>query len=240
MKQFFDNIVKNRYSILAFFFASFFFITYLFTGHVFPTPDTKNIWFYSGLSMLVFSILFIEPYYSSPKNVITNGVPLLLVLLSIKESFGHLVFWWPAFSGCLVILVVAVVAMELSDENASEDSLRNRLSKKLKDFVVIVGQGKVLYSIFFVYFLLAFRSIDDAYTLLMFLFWFFVVSIDPKNIRSKWVEGTRTVEGNAIGDIFGVQSGNMFLARIFDDKSNFGKFDVVEFLYAMDEELRML
>lgn len=226
--------IRNRYAILVFFFAAFVAVTYLLTGEMFPSPETKNIWFYSGLSMLVFSILFIEPYYSSPKNAVTNTIPLLLVLLSIKAGFGDLIFWWIATAGCLLILVASVIAMELSDSNSSPDSARNKMSENIKNIVVFVGQGKVLYSIFFVYFLMAYRNIADLYTLIMFLFWGFVLAIDPKKIRSKWISEGLVSDGNAIGEIFGVQSGNMFLVKIFDDKNNYKKFDVVEFLYAMD------
>lgn len=239
MKSVFSNLIKNRYAILVIFFAAFFVVTYSFTGETFPSADTKNTWFYSGLSMLIFSILFIEPYYSSPKNAITNSVPLLLVLLSIKEGFGSMVFWWFAFWICLLIVIVAVVAIELSDANASPDSRKNKVAEYLRRSVVFIGQGKVLYSIFFLYFLLAYRSIQDTYTLLMFLFWFAVLAIEPKKIRSKWIEGNQAIEGDAIGDIFGVQSGNMFLAKIYDDKNNFRKFDVVEFLYAMDSQSKI-
>ena len=47
--------------------------------------------------MVVFSTLFIEPYYTSPKNVITNAIPLFLVLLAIKDSLPNSIFWWICF-----------------------------------------------------------------------------------------------------------------------------------------------
>ncbi len=87
-------LLTNRFilffSILLLFFCSY----YFYSGSFFPSTETKDLWFYSGLFMVVFSIFFIEPYYTSPKNVITNVVPLLLVFLSIESAFPNKVFWW--------------------------------------------------------------------------------------------------------------------------------------------------
>lgn len=83
------NIFHNRFAILIILISLFTVIHYFLKGTLLPTTDTKDIWFYSGLGAMLFSLLFIEPYFTSPKNVLTNSLPLLLVFLAIKNNYAN-------------------------------------------------------------------------------------------------------------------------------------------------------
>lgn len=185
--------------------------------------------------MVIFSIFFIEPYYTSPKNVITNVVPLLLVFLSIKSSFQNYVFWWFSMIIILVLLLTSIAAMALEDKNKSPDHIKNKVSDWLKKVVVVFGRGKVLYSCMFVYFLLTYFSIQDFYTLTLFIFWFFIMLIDPRFIHSEFSQKVYKNDSDEVGEIFGVQSKKMFLAKLFEDKRSLKKFDIVKFRYSMQD-----
>jgi len=118
------HLLKNRF-ILFFGFLIIFFLSYfIHSGSFLPSTETKDLWFYSGLFMVCFSILFIEPYYTSPKNVITNVIPLLLVFLSIKDSFNNPVFWWSAVVIFLTLLLASIIAMAVEDKDKSPDHLK--------------------------------------------------------------------------------------------------------------------
>lgn len=228
-------LLSNRFilffGVLFVFIGSFF----LYSGSLLPTTETKDLWFYSGLFMVLFSILFIEPYYTSPKNVITNLIPLLLVFLSIKTSFNNPTFWWTAMVVILGLLIASVTAMALEDKNKSPDHKQNKLADWLKRAVVVVGKGKVLYSSVFIYFLLSYYSVQDFYTLVLFAFWFFVILIDPKNIHNDFFLKKSKENGDQIGEIFGVQSKKIFLVKLFEDRKSIKKFDVVKFKYSMQD-----
>lgn len=227
--------VTNRI-ILFFLLLSIFFISYyLYSGSFFPSTETKDIWFYSGLFMVVFSIFFVEPYYTSPKNVITNVIPLLLVFLSIKSSFPNTVFWNISFIVIITLLIISITAMALENKNISPDHINNKIADCLKKIVVIVGRGRVLYSCIFIYFLLTYFSIQNTYTFVLFLFWFFVMMIDPKYIHNELLIKKHVKDSNQIGEIFGVQSKKMFLVKLFKDKNNVKNFDVVKFQYSMQK-----
>lgn len=237
-KQHYENIIfllKNRF---VFFLAAnviFILSYYLYSGSLLPSADTKNLWFYAGLFMVLFSILFIEPYYTSPKNVISNTIPLLLVFLSIKSSFSNPIFWWAAMVVILLLLLASIVSMALEDKDKSPDHKRNKISEFLKDAVVVVGRGKVLYSSVFLYFLLTYYSVQDLYTLILFIFWFLIITIDPKQIHNSFLVQTPKENNNQIGEIFGVQSKKIFLVKLFEDKKTIKKFDLVKFRYSMQE-----
>lgn len=238
MKNLIKNLIfllKNRFIFFGIFLFVFVCFQYYFSGAFLPSTETKDIWFYSGIFMVLFSILFIEPYYSSPKNVITNAIPLLLVLLAIRTSFNNVVFWWAAICILISLICFSILAIALDDKDNSSDHWKNRISTSLKDAVVLVGQGKILYSSVFIYFLLTYHSIQNSYTLILFILWFFTLVIDPKEIHGNFKISNKKKTVDQIGEIFGVQSKKIFLIKLFDDKRQISKFDLVKFRYSMQD-----
>lgn len=238
MKNLFTNFIhlmKNRFVIFFIFSAVFVVVQYFSFGTFLPSTDTKDLWFYSGIFMVLFSILFIEPYYTSPKNVITNAIPLLLVFIAVKNYFDNQVLWWLAVISLLSLLSASIIAMALEDKEKSPEHYKNRVSNMLKNIVVLVGQGKVLYSSVFLYFLLTYHKIQDFYTLTLFILWFFILCINPKNIHSSFSLFIKKENSDQVGEIFGVQSKKIFLVKLFEDRRNIKKFDIVKFRYSMQE-----
>lgn len=230
-------LLKNRFILFGVYCIVFIFSFYLHSnsGSFLPSTETKDLWFYSGVFMVLFSILFIEPYYTSPKNVITNTIPLLLVFLAIKNSFNNPIFWWATIVILILLLTMSIAALAFDDKDRSPDHWRNKTATTLKDIVVIFGQGKVLYSSVFIYFLLTYHSIQDFYTLFLFIFWFFVLSINPKNIHSSFSVLVKKKSNDQIGEIFSVQSKKIFLAKLFKNNECVKKFDIIKFKYSMQE-----
>ena len=231
----FVHLMKNRFVIFFIFSATFVVVQYFSFSSFLPSTETKDLWFYSGIFMVLFSILFIEPYYTSPKNVITNVIPLLLVFIAVKTYFDNQVLWWVVVIILLALLLASIIAMALDDKDKSPDHPKNRASNILKSIVVTVGQGKVLYSSVFIYFLLTYHKIQDSYTLTLFILWFFILCINPKNIHNSFMLVVKKNHGNQIGEIFGVQSKKTFLVKLFEDRKSIKKFDIVKFKYSMQD-----
>jgi hypothetical protein len=227
--------MRNRFVVFFIFSATFVVVQYFSFGTFLPSTEAKDLWFYSGIFMVLFSILFIEPYYTSPKNVITNAIPLLLVFIAVKNYFTNQVFWWLAVIILLLLILASIIAMALEDKEKSPDHCKNRVSNILKDIVVFVGQGRVLYSSVFIYFLLTYHKIQDFYTLYLFILWFFILCINPKNIHSSFSLLIKKENNEQVGEIFGVQSKKIFLVKLFEDRRNIKKFDIVKFRYSMQE-----
>lgn len=228
-------LITNRFILFCVFLGVFTSVHYWSTGSWLPSTETKDLWFYSGIFMVLFSMLFIEPYYTSPKNVITNAIPLLLVFLAIKTSFNNPVYWWATIFVLTLLVIASIVSLALDNKNKSPDYWSNKVSERIKNIVVIVGQGKVLYSSVFIYFLLTYYSIQNLYTLILFVLWFIIISINPKRIHNKFSNPNNKENGDEIGEIFGVQSKKIFLIKLFDDRKTIKKFDVVKFRYSMQE-----
>ena len=229
------ELFTNRFFLFGFFCVFFVGINFCFTKTFLPTPETKNLWFYSGLFMVVFSTLFIEPYYTSPKNVITNAIPLFLVLLAIKDSLSNSIFWWSAIIFLIGLLLISGISILLNDKNKSPDHYKNKITEKLKNFSVLIGQGRVLYSAVFIYFLLSYDSIQDFYTLILFVMWAGILAVNPKNIKNTFAIKKTEYNKNALGEIVGVQSKKIFLVKLFEDRTSIKKFDIVKFRYSMQD-----
>lgn len=191
--------------------------------------------------MILFSILFIEPFYTSPKNVITNAIPLLLVLISIQITFKSHAYWWILFLYVILLLFLSIVALFLSDNNKSPDSSFNKWSDKLKNIVVLLGKGKVIYSVVFLSVLFLYKediikSYGSSYFIVLSILWGFILLIDPKILHNKLFKEGSTKRTNAVGEIFGVQSKKIFLVKLFDDRNrSIKKFDIVKFRYSMQD-----
>lgn len=233
--------LSNRFILFILSVGIFLAINYLFTENYLPTTETKDIWFYSGLFMVLFSVLFIEPFYSSPKNVITNSIPLLLVYISIHQSYKSELLWWISIGVILSLITISILAMALSNEEESEDSTPNIVSSKLKNIAVLIGQGKVIYSAVFLSVLFLYKielidTISETYYFILVVLWGCLLLIDTKSIHSKFLILESDKSNDAIGEIFSVQSNRMFLVKLFEDKKYIKKFELVGFKYQMDDE----
>lgn len=183
---------------------------------------------------MLFSLLFIEPYYTSPKNVLTNSFPLFLVFLAIYENYNNKFIWWVIFIYVCVMIVLAVICIVLSEfgKDKSEQNNFNLISNCIKEIIVKFGQGKVLYSAVFFSTLLIYygRDSDDhKYALTMFVFWFFVLAINPKTLNTTFGISSGKKDINVIGEIFAIQSNAIYLAKVFKDKNNIEKFETIKF-----------
>jgi len=194
--------------------------------------------------MVLFSVLFIEPYYTSPKNVITNTIPLLLVFLSIESNFEQKEIWYISFSLILMLLILSIVPLALNDENKSPDHWKNQISSLLKRVVVVFGKGKVIYSAVFIVFIFVnitstpsenFQTIFGAQFIYLMILWGLILSINPKELNNIFSIQRKELDKNAIGEIFGVQSKKIFLVKLFEDRKSIKKFDIVKFIYSMQD-----
>lgn len=185
--------------------------------------------------MVLFSVFFIEPYYTSPKNVITNATPLLLLLIAIQKSFINPFIWWAAITVIGLLIIASIFAISIEDKNKSPENWRNQASTKTKTIVVFLGQGKVLYSSVFLYFLNTYHSIQNTHTLLLFILWFFILAINPKNLHNSFLMPGKNDPHEKVGEIFSIQSKKTFLVKLFDDRTNIKDFDPVQFKYSMQE-----
>ena len=217
-------------------------LSYFITGEFFPEASMSNIWFYSGIVMVLVSQFFIEPYYSAPSNVTINSLSIILVMLSVYGDLKGNVLGVSVASAiliyCTTLFFLSMVSVAMASPDHSAQSLRVRVSNLAKELSVAFGRGKVVYSVVFFAFLLLGYSVTDPNILFLIVFWAFFILVDPQRITPKIIRVLRKGP-EEIGEVIGVQSKKMFLARLFNDRSrseSVGKFDPVSFKYSMRDQ----
>jgi len=194
---------------------------------------------FSALFMLAFTSLFLEHYFTRPADVLSAAIAILLMLAPLKEDLGSLGIWYWIF--LIYVLLQAITAMSallLVDKNKSEQSFQNLWAHRLNKFSIHFGNGKLLF--FGLFFLMLVFFISDKTNkefLILSIFASVWLIIDPKKFFLSVFKKRKEAE-NDVGDIFGVQSKNTFLAKLYDDRIKIKRFDVVEFKYSSDHKIR--
>jgi hypothetical protein len=199
-----------------------------------PRLDIKFI-ILSSLVLLSFVTLFIEHFFTKPTDVIASTLSILLLLTPLRDELIQLGVWYDIFYIYnLVLLTSAWIALLLLDEQSANNSTRNKVSYQLKNFAVRFGNGKLLYFALFALSMLFYVDSQSDWFLILFAYAAIIVLIDPKKFVYKIFSNDHSTP-NAIGKIFGVQSKNTFLVRLFDKRNPVKRFDFVEFKYSIDK-----
>jgi uncharacterized protein len=238
MREFLNKRKTQQIIVFLLLGGLLFLLSFLLTGSVLLSSETKNLWLYSGLFMVLFSMFFIEPHYSAPTNVISNTTALILVLISIKPDFvkeDDLTLWYTGLVYLLTIGFTSFVAMVARDTQQSPDSKTNKIAEGLKFISVRFGSGRILYSAAFLYFIITYFSIRTWQGLLLFIFWWFILITEPQKFYRQF-GNVLSSNIQAVGEIFAVQSRRMFLIKLFDDGPSLSRFDAVEFRYLKGED----
>lgn len=232
------KILKNKLVLFSILLGIILILSKWLTGEFFPSTSDNNLWFYSGLFMVLVSSFFIEEYYTSPRNILANILPLVVIFIAVKQIFidnNHTWLWWVGFSYIVFILFCSFLSIILNDDDRSPDNLKNIISDYLKNIATTLGKGKLVFSAMFLYFLLTFYSINNIKVLSLMLFWWFIIVADPQKLVNK-ISIKKKYSDDAVGRIISVQSKKIFLVRLFQDSLNAKIFDIVRFKYTVQDD----
>lgn len=186
--------------------------------------------------MLSFNTLILEHYFTKPTDVLASSIAVLLTITPIKKDLINLGVWYDTlFFFSLGLGVLSVASLALFAPNKPEDTTQNKISKLLKDFVVRFGSSKVQFFCLFVLTLFFYVDSKSQYFLFLFLYSAFVL-LDPWKFIMKIPAFVKPKPQEGIGQIFGVQSKNTFLVKLYTQRPSIKIFDFVEFKYSMDDD----
>jgi hypothetical protein len=202
------------------------------TGNWIPTSDIFVVIF-SALVMLSFVTLFLEHFFTAPTDVLASTISILLLLSPMRSQLSKLGIWYEIFYVYNVfLLLVALVALLLVDEEKSIASLQNKISSHLKRFAVYFGNGRWLYFCLFFLTLLFYVKNDSKPFLWLFFYASAIILIEPKRFVFQAIF-KRKKHDTDIGEIIGVQSKNTFIAKLYKERLPVKRFDFVEFRHAV-------
>lgn len=231
------KFIKSKFGLFLILLLSTLLFSYWLSGSFIPSNDSQNLWFYSGIFMVLVTSFFIEEYYSSPRNILANLLPLIVIFISVKQIFvtnSHQWLWIIGLSYVVVVLIASFFSIVLNNEDKNPENIQNKASELLKKFSVVFGKGKLVYSAMFLYFLLAYYSINEIKVLLLMLFWWFIIVAEPQRLVAG-IKLKKQYPKNAIGKIIKVQSKKVFLVKLFSDSLSSKIYDIVKFKYAVQD-----
>ncbi len=185
--------------------------------------------------MLSFNSLILEHYFTKPTDVLSASIAVLLIIVPIPEDLKDLGNWYNTiFFFSFTCGILSVLSLVLLDSDQPDECNRNKIAKLIKDFVTRFGSSKVQFFCLFV--LTAFFYLDSKSQYFIFLFMYSAfVLLDPWKFILKISTFAKAKPQTGIGQIFGVQSKNTFLVKLYDKRPAVKIFDFVEFRYSMDK-----
>jgi len=223
-----DSNKTVLFIIRAFIFLIFLFfivsVNFVCFDQFLPINSKTNLWLYSGLLPLYISRLFVEPHYTSHKLVLINSILLFVTLIALSNEINNNAYIL-IFSFVLFVMILINSWVLATDRNEYSESDTKRL---LKDFVLTIGAGKVLFSISFLSFILAFNSVNN-YVWLMLLSWAFIMLINVNKLYEIIYDTHFNKTNKILGKIISFQSNKVFLVEKFKGVEQVSLGNIVQY-----------
>lgn len=197
----------------------------------------NDFWFTSGFLLLILLSLIDQPHFSKDSNVFVNAVTAGVSLLLVDDDNRNWVFG--LFLGITFYLAISsYILMWLRNSSMPNENkwiqFYSRINRDL-------GKPQTLFSAFFLWGAISqFGVSSDGFNALL-LYWVLFMILNLPSLAStinKLFEKEETQKHDcSLGAIFGVQSKNTFLVKLFHERKETIKlFDFVEFVYSIDED----
>lgn len=197
----------------------------------------NDFWFTSGFLLLILLSLIDQPHFSKDTNVFVNAITAGISLLLVKSEFRNWIFW--LFLGIVFYLTISsYILMWIRNKILAEENIIIRFFSKLNREI---GKPQTLFSSFFLWGAISRFGINSKGFNTLLLYWVIFMILNIHSIAviiSNLFESKENLKyENALGKIFGVQSKNTFLVKLFPErKETIRIFDFVEFVYSIDEK----
>lgn len=228
-----------RLSFLGISFITLIILGYILTGSF--DFLLNHFWFTSGLLLLILLSLIDQPHFSKDSNIFINAITAGISLLIVDENNRDFIF--RGFLSIIVYLTVSSYALLWLRQKSL--GLENKFIRLIARVNREIGKPETLFSSFFIWGVYKqFGTGNNQFNGLL-LFWaiFIILNIPSlaKSIEDLFAIGKDKSNKLALGQIFGVQSKNTFLIRLYDSSErivNTRIFDFVEFKYSTDKKVR--
>jgi hypothetical protein len=210
-------------------------ISIIIVGNI--TVLFSQFWFSTGLLLLILLSLIDQPHFSKDANIFVNAVTASISLLLVGPDSQDWVYW--VFVFFTMYLVISSYALFWIRNNPLNEERRSvQLVSRLNR---LLGKPETIFSAFFIWGAIKQFGLQSKEIIPLFWYWLIfmilnvpqVAELIEKYFNKKAVQG----ENNILGTIFGVQSKNTFLVRLFpvSQRPSLRLFDFVEFKYSVEK-----
>lgn len=211
-------------------------ISYIIEGNLLTV--ISQFWFSSGILLLILLSLIDQPFFSKDANVFVNAVTASVSLLLVPVKDHTWIF--KTFLGFVIYLLLSSYILLWIRKNPLNEE------KKVVQFLSrinrIIGSPEVLFSAFFLWGAINQFGLFSNEIIPLFWFWLIFLLLNvpslAKIISKLFIRKQEVASDKAIGKIFGIQSKEIFLVKLFNSKKRLGvnQFDIVEFKYSFKSE----
>lgn len=198
----------------------------------------SNMWFSSGLMMILLLSLVDQPFFSKDSNVFVNAVTAFLALLLIDDDAKNWIFCF-FLSVTLYLLISSYVLMLLRKNPINEEKNGVRFFSK---FNHVIGRPQVLFSAFFLWGAFLEFGFNNSKVAPLFWYWLVVILVDTSSLTKIIVDAISNkkdeFDNSAIGNILGVQGRNILLVKLFppNKRSSVKVYNIVDYKLKSNHE----
>ena len=221
------NKIKNVI-YLGLFLGALFFIKFLFVDIAFVNmPQDANIWFSSGLILIILGLFITEKNFTSPVNVIVNVITTLVILLMLNNR-AEFRLWESLVYYCVTVGVIALISFVLVDEKEDKNHWTQKVAESTNKIATTLGSSKIVFSIIFIisifnYFVFSLEESQgitqqQIAILYMLIFWGGMILIEPidKMLIQPIIKCfTKKIDNSLIGSISSYQTPNIVIVEQF-------------------------
>lgn len=199
--------------------------SWLANGSIAPPLGTEGFWFYSTLPALLLVVLLVTPFFSRPVDSLSYAIAALIALLvadiwsaDTTTSLDRSI-WVVALCFCVFVVLVTMLTILFYNRNYDQ---RSRLSKIFYKVSIVFGLPEVVYSIVFLFALIAFHR-DSISELIVFGIVWLVIVLALMEKLWRYIMRIAKIQPKAeqaiyIGKIIAHNSPNIILIRVIPEQ----------------------
>lgn len=203
---------------------------FLFAGK-FSARDETAIVILATLVSLVTANFLMEKFFTTPTEAFVNSFSGLVLLATSYDAFkgaGHWYYVLIAYVGAVLLLSSAsMILFEWGSARARQ------ISNQIKRTVTNIGSGKSVWFTLTISAIVASYSLTHGFPTALLFFAATMLAFDKQILAATESFFNKPLPTPELGQIIGVQSQNVFLARLLKTRSEVKLFDHVGFRYAI-------
>ena len=155
-------------------------ISWKITGSLLPTESGPALIFQSSLLLVVLGSSLLERPTTKPAEALVNGLMGMLSLVTIY-TVAPKPSWWVVVGYCAFVLLLGLACVGAS-EGRDAAGWRSRVAGLTYGPATLLGRGRVLFSVVFLYAVVAFYGLQGENTAVLVLFWGLFIVLWPLQV----------------------------------------------------------
>jgi Helicase HerA, central domain len=150
------------------------------TGSIIPDDPAAQFIFQNAILLVVLGSAVIEHKFTKPADAVVNA---LIGMITLVPLYGQVekVSWALVFTYCLIVGVLSTTCVAVS-QGPEDTGWRKLLANLTYRPAVVFGAARRLYSILFLYAVLAFYGTGSPNAAVLILFWGFFILLWPLGV----------------------------------------------------------